>query len=108
MLPHNDKDVELRRMVPGDSIGQSGILAGLKFRVTVKAVTHVVVLRLAKEALSGLLERRPEISRQMLRRLTEHRASEETLLAEPVPPEHTGGLLDWLREGMHRLHDLTR
>lgn len=108
MLPRDGQDVELRRMAPGDSIGQSGILAGLTFRVTVKAVTRVVVFRLAKDALSGMLERRPDIARQMLRRLTEHRASEETLLADPVPPEHTGGLFEWLRDGMHRLHDLAR
>jgi small-conductance mechanosensitive channel len=107
MLPRNDQEVELRRMAPGDSIGQSGILAGLKFRVTVRAVTRVVVFRLAKEALSVVLERRPEIAGQMCRLLTEHHASEETLLADPIPVDHPGGgVLEWLKEGMHRLHNL--
>ncbi|OXC75327.1 hypothetical protein [Caballeronia sordidicola] len=94
-------------MAPGDSIGQSRILAGLTFGVTVKAATRVVVFRLTKEAMSGVLERHPDVARKILGLPTEQRASEATLPADPVPDDHaSGGVIEWLREGVHRLHNL--
>jgi small-conductance mechanosensitive channel len=107
MLPRDGQMLELRRMGPGDSIGQSGILAGVKFNVTVHALTSVTVFRLSKDALTPILKERPEVGRQMCRLLTQHHTVEESLLTN-VPPtaQEETGLLKWFRDGMLRLHDL--
>jgi len=107
-MPRHGEDVELRRMVPGDSIGQSAILSGLEFRVTVRAITRVVIYRLEKEALTGVLSRRPDIGREMCRLLAEHHEAEETVLSDvsPLAPAN-GSFLEWLRLGMRKFHDLT-
>jgi small-conductance mechanosensitive channel/CRP-like cAMP-binding protein len=109
VLPHAGHEVEVRRMGPGDSIGQSGILSGIPSKVTMRALTPVVVLRLAKEPLGVLLQERPEIAIQMCRVLSQHYAREESLLAElPAESAHGEGLLHWLREGFQNLHLLGR
>jgi len=105
--PKEDGESELRRMAPGDSVGQSGILAGMRSDVTVRAMTRVVVLRLDKDALTPILARRPEMAREMCRLLSEHEATEKSLLATSAYASESGGLLNWIRDGMRRLHELT-
>lgn len=108
MVPKDGGEVELRRLAPGDSIGQSGILAGVRTNVTVSALTRVVVFRLDKTALTPILARRPEVAREMCRLLSEHHETEKMLLASPVASdEDSGGLLQWIRDGVRRLHELT-
>jgi small-conductance mechanosensitive channel len=107
MLPRDGQLLELRRMGPGESIGQSGILAGVKFNVNVQALTHVTVFRLSKDALTPILKERPEVGRQMCRLLTRHHTIEESLLTGILAPvQEETGLLQWFRDGMRRLHDL--
>ena len=107
-VPEGDGEIELRRMVPGDSVGQSGVLAGMKSNVTVRAMTRVAVLRLEKEALTPILERRPEIAREMCRLLSEHETTEKSRLATAAHAGESGsGLLNWIRDGMRRFHELT-
>lgn len=98
---------EVRRMVPGDYIGQSSILAGKHLQATVRALTTVGVYRLDKDALTPLIQARPDMARQMCEALSAHHADEQALLAAP-PAEATGrhGMFDWLREGMKRFHQL--
>ncbi|RKT21588.1 mechanosensitive ion channel-like protein [Paraburkholderia sp. RAU2J] len=100
-------EIELRRLAPGDSIGQSGILAGVRTAVVVRALTRATVFRLDKSALTPVLARRPEVAKEMCRLLSEHHASEEMLLASPVNvDESAGGLLQWIRDGVKRFHEL--
>lgn len=100
------REIEVRRMAPGDSVGQSGILAGVKTEVVVRALTRVTVFRLDKTALTPILARRPEVAQEMCRLLSEHHASEKLLLSTPANIDKTsGGLLQWIRDGVHRLHD---
>ncbi|MFM0146818.1 mechanosensitive ion channel family protein [Paraburkholderia sp. RL18-085-BIA-A] len=101
-------EIELRRLAPGDSIGQSGILAGVRTGVIVHALTRATVFRLDKTALTPVLARRPEVAKEMCRLLSEHHATEEMLLASPVTVDGTsGGLLQWIRDGVRRFHELT-
>ena len=101
-------EIELRRLAPGDSIGQSGILAGVRTAVVVRALTRATVFRLDRSALTPVLTQRPEVAREMCRLLSEHHATEEMLLAAPVTAdEGSGGLLQWIRDGVRRIHELT-
>ncbi len=107
-VPKDGVEIELRRLAPGDSIGQSGILAGVRTGVTVRALTHATVFRLDKTALTPILARRPEVAKEMCRLLSEHHATETILLASPVGvDESSGGLLQWIRDGVRRFHELT-
>ncbi|MFM0310785.1 mechanosensitive ion channel family protein [Paraburkholderia sp. RL17-383-BIF-A] len=101
-------EIELRRLAPGDSIGQSGILAGVRTAVVVRALTRATVFRLDKSALTPVLTQRPEVVKEMCRLLSEHHATEEMLLASPSNlDESGGGLLQWIRDGVRRFHELT-
>ena len=106
-VPKDSGEVELRRLAPGDSIGQSGILAGVKTGVIVHAMTRVTVFQLDKAALTPMLARRPEVGREMCRLLSEHHETEKLLLASPDNADAgPGGLLQWIRDGVRRIHDL--
>ena len=100
--------VESARLGPGDSIGEAGVLAGLPVQAQVTALTRAVIYRLDKTDLTPLLKSRPEVGQQMCHLLSQRQDSLRKLNTEipvPVGTEHT--LLDWLRAGMHKLHDLT-
>ena len=107
VVPNEGSELELRRLAPGDSVGQSGILAGVRTGVIVRALTRATVFRLDKEALTPILARRPEVAREMCRLLSVHHESEKMLLAPSKSGEAgNGGLLQWIRDGMRRLHEL--
>jgi hypothetical protein len=99
---------ESMRLGPGDAIGEAGVLAGLPLDAQVTAVTRTVLYRLDKTDLTPLLKSRPDIGQQMCRLLSQRRDALRSLNAA-VPAtaagEHT--VFDWLREGMHKLHELT-
>jgi small-conductance mechanosensitive channel len=104
-VPNGKGDVEVRRMVPGDAIGQSAVLAAVKLHATARAVTPVTAYQLRSEDLSPLIGKNPEIGRQMCRVLSESRAVEERIM---VPADETRdpsfSILTWLEKGMRRLH----
>jgi hypothetical protein len=83
-------------------------LAGVRTAVVVRALTRATVFRLDRSALTPVLNQRPEVAREMCRLLSEHHATEEMLLAAPVSAdEGSGGLLQWIRDGVRRIHELT-
>jgi small-conductance mechanosensitive channel len=102
-VPKGNGEIELRRLAPGDSIGQSGILAGVKMDVIVRALTRATVFRLDKAALTPILARRPEVAKEMCRLLSEHHATETPSNVD----ETSGGLLQWIRDGVRRFHEIT-
>jgi small-conductance mechanosensitive channel len=107
-VPKDSGEVELRRLAPGDSIGQSGILAGVRTGVVVHAMTHATVFQLDKAALTPILARRPEVAREMCRLLSEHHETEKLMLASTDDADpSSGGLLQWIRDGVRRIHELT-
>jgi small-conductance mechanosensitive channel len=105
-VPGTSGEVEIRRMVPGDAIGQSAVLAGAKLHATVRAVTPVATYRLMSKDLSPLLKRKPELGQLMCRSLSEHRSVEDKLMVQPDKHDEASfSLLAWLERGMKNLHD---
>ncbi|MFT4503537.1 mechanosensitive ion channel domain-containing protein [Caballeronia sp. 15711] len=100
--------IESTRLGPGDSIGEAGVLAGLPVQAQVTALTRTLIYRLDKADLTPLLKSRPEIGQQMCHVLSQQQDTLRKLNTElpaPVGTEHS--LLDWLRDGMRKLHELT-
>ncbi|MDR8073806.1 mechanosensitive ion channel family protein [Burkholderia cenocepacia] len=105
-VPGASGDVEVRRMAPGDAIGQSVVLAGTRLHATVHAVTAMTVHQLRSEDLSALIARKPALGRLMCESLTDHIATEERVMIPPVEKAHAGfSLIGWLEKEMKRLHD---
>lgn len=101
------RDIELRRMAPGDSLGQSAILAGARVEGVLKAQTPVTICCLDPDALTPILREKPEIARRMCRILAEQLASDTSLLSVGMgKPDKEGNFFDWLNDGIHRLHNL--
>ena len=106
-LPQGERQVEVRRMAPGDAIGQSGILSGMQLHASVRALTHVVIYCLDKSDLTPIIKSRPEVGHQMCQALSDHQAVEEIFMTPAgLQPAEGDDILAWLREGMQRLHDL--
>jgi small-conductance mechanosensitive channel/CRP-like cAMP-binding protein len=100
--------VEIARLGPEEAFGESGVLAGLPMTVDITALSRVVLYRLDKEELSPLLKARPELGHSMCRLLSTRQDYSRTFTEHQVPEvKAEGGLLQWLREGMQRLHELT-
>jgi hypothetical protein len=66
------------------------------------------VFQLDKSALTPLLARRPEVAREMCRLLSERQANEAMLFALPagIAQPDSSGLLQWIRDGVKRFHQL--
>jgi CRP-like cAMP-binding protein len=74
----------------------------------VTALTRAVIYQLDKADLTPLLKSRPEIGQQMCHLLSQQQDSLRKLNTEiPVPVDGERTLLDWLRDGMRKLHELT-
>ncbi|CAM2157296.1 Small-conductance mechanosensitive channel [Pararobbsia alpina] len=102
-----EHEIELRRMSPGDSLGQSAILAGARVEGILTAQTPVTICCLEQDALTPILQARPEIARRMCRILAEEMASDQSLLsASSGKPDRDESFFDWLNDGIHRLHHL--
>ncbi|MFC0402170.1 mechanosensitive ion channel family protein [Paraburkholderia rhizosphaerae] len=100
------REVEVRRMSPGDSIGQSGILVGTKIDGTIRALTAVTMLLLSKETLTPVLQEHPEIARRMCGLLARQMAVDESIFGSPpAMPRPSGDFTDWLLERLQLLHD---
>jgi small-conductance mechanosensitive channel len=102
-----DLEVELHRLAPGDSIGHSEIVSGAQYNGIARAVTEVVAYRLNRADLTPVIKGRPEVGRQMCQWLADNHGADSVLASMPGPnPTSEAGMLGWIRDGMHRLHDL--
>jgi small-conductance mechanosensitive channel len=100
------RDVELRRMSPGDSIGQSTILVGAKIDGKMRALTAVTMLVLSKETLTPILQEHPEIARRMCGLLARQVEIDESIFGrQPAIPGQSADFTDWLLERLQLLHD---
>ncbi|WP_230945794.1 Crp/Fnr family transcriptional regulator [Burkholderia cepacia] len=105
-VPGAAGDIEVRRMAPGDAIGQSVVLAGTQLHASVHAVTTVTAFQLSSGDLSPLIARKPELGRLMCESLSEHIATEEKMMIPPAASAHASfNLIEWLEKEMKRLHD---
>ncbi|KAG8153764.1 mechanosensitive ion channel family protein [Burkholderia catarinensis] len=109
VVPGSAGNVEVRRMAPGDAIGQSVVLAGTKLHATAYAMTPVRVYQLDSNALSPLIGRTPELGKLMCQSLTEHIATEERLMIPPAAKEGASfSLVAWLEKEMRLFHQAIR
>lgn len=108
LVDRNGTEVELRRLVPGDAVGQSGILTGVSIPIKVRAIGKVVMVVLNKDALTPVLHDRPEVGQSMLDALLEYQSSvsERENEIPPEPPEQGKSMVQWLLDGMRRVHSL--
>ncbi|GAB2901304.1 hypothetical protein GCM10027093_42650 [Paraburkholderia jirisanensis] len=108
VVDSTDGEVEVSRLGPGDTLGEIGLLSGKPMRVTVSALTRVIVFQLGKEHLTPVLKRRPEVARQMCELVARRK---DTLLklsaAAPVNGNQEHSLFQWLVDGVRKLHNLT-
>lgn len=107
-VDRDGREVELRRMSPGDSIGQSAILAGVKVEGTMRAITPMTVYALQQDALTPVLRGRPDIAQRMCRVLAREFAHDQSRLSRNTSSsaESTEGFLEWLHDGIKHIHDL--
>ncbi|HVE07628.1 MAG TPA: mechanosensitive ion channel family protein [Paraburkholderia sp.] len=101
-------EVEVSRLGPGDTLGEIGVLSGKPMRVTVSAVTRVVVYQLKKEYLLPVLKARPEVTRQICELLARRKDKLLKLsAAAPTNGNQEHSMFQWLIDGVRKLHDLT-
>lgn len=105
--PHDGKNVELRRLSPGDAIGRAGILTGVSRPIVLRAVSKVSIVLLHKDALTPILQQNPEVAKSMLESLMTYEAKAAQLLSE-VPDSEQGreDVFHRLLSGMRRLHGI--
>lgn len=102
-----EAEVELYRLGPEESFGESGILSGVELAVDVVARTRVVVYGLDRADLTPLLKAQPELGVVMCRILSRRQGLRRIVHTEHVTDTASGfDMFDWLSEGMRRLHDL--
>jgi small-conductance mechanosensitive channel len=102
-------DREIARAGPGETFGEAGVLAGLPMRVSVSALTPVVLFQLTKDDMTVFLKAHPEVARKLCQLLTSRQDILKTAMI-PVQAEQQEGhsLFHWLFNKvrhMHALHD---
>jgi small-conductance mechanosensitive channel/CRP-like cAMP-binding protein len=107
LTPYEGRDVELRRLSPGDAVGRAGILTGVSKGIKLRAISKVAIARLGKDAITPILQQHPEVAKAMLDSLIAYQAEEAEILSElPSPTVETGGIFGRLLAGMRRLHGM--
>jgi small-conductance mechanosensitive channel/CRP-like cAMP-binding protein len=109
LAPHDGRDVEVRRLAPGDAVGRSGVLTGVSSGIKLRALSNVEVFRLNKDAITPLLQQFPELAQEMLNDLLDYQAREAEVLREiPSPEAGREGLFQRLMDSLCRLHGIVR
>src|SRR5271154_2532446 len=103
----NGREREVARLATGDYFGESGLLTGEPLNGQVFALTRAVVYEISKEALSPLLEARPEIAEELSETLASLQMANRALLdphADAAQGE--GRLADRVAATIRRLFSL--
>ncbi|QGZ63064.1 mechanosensitive ion channel family protein [Paraburkholderia acidisoli] len=97
---------EVRRLGPGDAVGEMELLAGLPARLAFTTLTRAVVYQLGKDDLSTVLKRNPDAAHSMCQLLArrEH-AIDANERAAALPPSDPS-FFHWLLDQVRKLHDL--
>jgi len=107
LTPYEGRDVELRRLSPGDAVGRAGILTGVSQSIKLRAISKVGTVRLDKDAITPILHQHPEIANAMLDSLIACQQKGEEVLRElPMPVVEASGVFSRLLAGMRRLHGI--
>jgi CRP-like cAMP-binding protein len=65
---------------PGDFFGEMALLTGAPRSATVSAVTDSIVCELEKSVLTPVLQRRPTLTQELARKVSEHRLATQQVL----------------------------
>ncbi|MDR6205485.1 mechanosensitive ion channel family protein [Paraburkholderia graminis] len=99
--------VEVVRLGPGDTMGETGLLAGLPVQVKIVTLTRSVIYRLSKDAVTPLLRDSQEVTHRMCRLLSQRQDMLHKMAmknAAHADDEHAS--FHWLLDKIHRLHAL--
>ncbi len=99
--------IEVVRLGPGDTMGETGILAGLPVQVKIVTLTRSVIYRLNKDDVTPLLRDSQEVTHRMCRLLSQRQDTLHKIAMKNAAhgdDEHT--TFHWLLDKIHRLHAL--
>ncbi|MFM0231374.1 mechanosensitive ion channel domain-containing protein [Paraburkholderia sediminicola] len=99
--------IEVVRLGPGDTMGETGILAGLPVQVKIMTLTRSVIYRLNKDDVTPLLRDSQEVTHRMCRLLSQRQDTLHKIAMKNAAhgdDEHT--TFHWLLDKIHRLHAL--
>jgi CRP-like cAMP-binding protein len=99
--------IEVVRLGPGDTMGETGILAGLPVQVKIVTLTRSVIFRLNKDDVTPLLRDSQEVTHRMCRLLSQRQDTLHKIAMKNAAhgdDEHT--TFHWLLDKIHRLHAL--
>lgn len=100
-------EVEAGRLGPGEVVGEMGPLTGMAARVKITALTHVVTYQLNTKDLTPLFKSNPDVARLMCQSLSRRQHMLEVVGA-PTPVTHSDeSFLQWLIDGVRKLHGLS-
>ncbi|WP_109476255.1 mechanosensitive ion channel family protein [Paraburkholderia sp. C35] len=106
-IKEGSAQVEVARPGPGEAIGEGGLLAGLPARVTITMLTPSVVYMLQKDDLTPILKNNPEVAKLMCQLLSRRQRMLDKIGAPTPAAQSENSFLQWLLDGVRRLHDLT-
>jgi small-conductance mechanosensitive channel len=86
------RQIELRRLSPGDWFGEGGLLMGVGEVGTVRALTFVVVYEIAQAGLAPLMHDRPGIAEELGVTLSRRAETEKTLVRDGEEAVVTGSI----------------
>ena len=72
----NARDVELRRLAPGNFFGEGGLLTGAGEPGTIRAMTLMIVYEITQDGLAPLMQTRPTIAEELGTFLSKRSAAE--------------------------------
>jgi CRP-like cAMP-binding protein len=101
------RDVEVRRMGPGDHYGEIALLTGAPSPATITALTPAVVYELPKDDLAPILEARPQVAHELSRALARVQAlRQKASAAQELSGEATPQGTRWFTERLQKLFNL--
>jgi small-conductance mechanosensitive channel/CRP-like cAMP-binding protein len=103
----NGRKFEVIRLAPGDYFGELGLLTGEPLNGELTALTRVTIYEISKDALSPLLQARPNMTEELSESLASRRLANRTMLDfHGHNEQHEDGLADRVAANIRRLFSL--
>jgi CRP-like cAMP-binding protein len=98
---------EVIRLAPGDYFGELGLLTGEPLNGELTALTRVTIYEISKDALSPLLQARPNMTEELSESLASRRLANRTMLDfHGHNEQHEDGLAERVAANIRRLFSL--
>ncbi|WON77734.1 mechanosensitive ion channel family protein [Serratia sp. UGAL515B_01] len=101
--------LEVKRLSPGDSIGEISVIAGIEINFSAKALVSTVVYRLERSAFTSLLKAYEGTGEKMCQIISQSEnilSSQENVALASGESKNNKSVLNRLLDGMHKLHQL--